>query len=74
MPLGDNQFLGYVIITKANCWFLPCYVKKGSKTNELRILMSSKNFNVSLRENLYCESHRGKKAVAGVRAGIKHPT
>ena len=23
---------------------------------------------------LYCESYKGKKAVADVRAGIKHPT
>ena len=33
--------------------FLPCYVKKRSKTNELmRISVSYKNFNVSLQDNL----------------------
>ena len=38
-------------IKKANCWVLPYYVKKRSKTEWTRILMSSKNFNVSLNDN-----------------------
>ena len=55
--------------------FLLRYVKKSSQTNEwTRILRSSKNFIGSLREALYCESYKGKKAVADVRAGIKYPT
>ena len=28
----------------------------------------------ALEKTLYCESYKGKKAVADVRAGIKHPT
>ena len=47
-------------------------IKKRSKTNELtRILMSSKTLMSAWEITLYCESYKGKKVVAGVRAGIK---
>ena len=54
---------------------LPCYIKKKqNKWMDENIDEFQTTLMSAWEKTLYCETYKGKKADADVRAGIKHPT